>query len=111
MLFPAVADHLAEGNDAGAGQQHHGVELHKIGEDRGVLQRGAGVGTQEAAAVSSQVLNDLQCSNGTHGDGLEGTLQRLDHYIAVKVLGHALPNQQQSAYDGEGDQDTGSDPD
>ena len=32
QAFPAaVAHHLAEGDDAGAGQQHHGIQLNQVG--------------------------------------------------------------------------------
>ena len=109
MLLSAVAHHLAEGNDAGAGQEHHRVEFDEVREDRGVLQRGAGVGSQETAAVGAQVLDDLQGSNGAHGNDLIRTLQGLDHHISIKILGHPLPHQQQAAHDGEGEQHAGGD--
>ena len=109
ILLLAAAHHLAEGDDAGAGEEHHGVQLDHVRDDRGVLQRGGGVCTQEAAAVGAQVLDDLKCGDGTHGDGLEGALQCIHHDVGVEVLGHALPHQQQAAHDGERQQQAGGD--
>ena len=109
ILLLAAAHHLAEGDDAGAGEEHHGVQLDHVRDDRGVLQRGGGVCAQEAAAVGAQVLDDLKCGDGTHGDGLEGALQCIHHDVGVEVLGHALPHQQQAAHDGERQQQAGGD--
>ena len=57
------------------------------------------------------MLDDLQRRHGSHGQHLVGTLQGLHHHILRKVLGHALPHQQQSAHQGEGQQHTGGDAD
>ena len=111
MLFAAVPHHFAKGDDAGAGQNHHGIQFDQVRQDRGVFKRRCGVGAQKAAAVRAEMLDDLKRGDGAHGDRLVCTLQRLYNDIPVKVLGHALPYQQQAAHDGEGNQDAGGDAD
>ena len=55
------------------------------------------------------MLDDLKGGDGAHGDGLEGALQSIQHDVGIKVLGHALPHQQQAAHNGERQQQTGGD--
>ena len=102
MRPPSILCHLSEGDHAGAGQQHHGIEFDQIGQNRGIFHRRAGIGTEKSAAVGAQVFDDFQCGHRTHGDHLEGSLQSLHHDVAGKVLGHALPDQKQAAHQREG---------
>ena len=71
-----------------------------------------GVGAQEAAAVGAQVLDDLQRGHGAHGDDPAWSPPMVfTTTLAIEILGHALPDQQQAADDGEGKQNAGGDPD
>ena len=106
-LTAAVFDHLAEHDHAGAGQDHHGVELHQIADDGGVLNGSRGVGTQEAAAVGADVLDDLQRGHGAHGDILLSPLNGGHRHVGIEILGDALPDQEHAADDGKRNQNAG----
>lgn len=105
----AVVVHQAEHDHAGAGQDHHAQQLGNVGDDGGVLQRGGGVGAQEAAAVGAQVLDGDQGGDGAHGDVLLGALDGGHRLVGHEILGSALPHQDQCHDNGEGDQDAGGD--
>ena len=106
-LTAAVFDHLAEHDHAGAGQDHHAQQLSDVGDDGRVLQRGGGVGTQEAAAVGADVLDDLQRGHGAHGDILLSPLNGGHRHVGIEILGDALPDQEHAADDGKRNQNAG----
>ena len=105
----ATLDYLAEGNDTGAGQQHHGIQFNQVGQDGGVLHGGGGVGAEEAAAVGAQVLDDFKRRHRPHPQNLIRAFQGLHHDILREILRHTLPYQQQPAHQGEGQQHAGGD--
>ena len=109
ILETSVTHHLAEGNDTGAGQQHHGIQFNQVGQDGGVLHGGGGVGAEEAAAVGAQVLDDFKRRHRPHPQNLIRAFQGLHHDILREILRHTLPYQQQPAHQGEGQQHAGGD--
>ena len=64
-----------------------------------------GVGIEEAAAVSSQHLDDLLGGHRSHGNRLLGAFQGRGADVGTQILRHALPDEEQANNDRDRQQD------
>ena len=79
-------------------QHRDGQQPEEIDQRRRVLVRMGAVGVEEAAAVGSQVLDELQRGHRSLSDGLNSALQSMDFRVRRQVERHALPDQGQAAH-------------
>ena len=98
--YPArawTAGHMSEGHRERGRQHGDGQQREEIGQGRGVLIRMGAIGIEEAAAVGSQVLDELQRRHRSLSDGLTATFQSVGLRVRRQVERHALPDQGEAA--------------
>jgi len=106
---PARHDNPPEGEDAGVAQGVHRDDLDEVGPGVGILERVGGVGVEDPAAVSAELLDRLLAGGWIERDGLLGAFHRVRHGVGREALGDAERDVGQRDHDRERKEDVEAD--